>query len=434
MNAPSTPNTFRILIADDEQNMLNAYSSVLTADGTMRETDHVDELESELFGPRAEAAGKQHYELVLCQQGQQAISAVKKAAEAGERFSVAFLDVRMPPGINGVETAKQIRAIDPDLHIVFVTAYSDTDPRDIARMVPPVERLFYVAKPFQPLELQQFASALSTKWRAERELSDAYTTLKRQYTALESANAQLAKARENAESASHMKTEFMANMTHELRTPLNAILGFSEIMIAERYGAIGNERYRSYVSDIHSSGSQLLGIVSDILDLSKIEIGEIAIEEERIDIAELCDSVLRQGADRAKASDLQLDAEIAPGLPSLQGDPRRVRQVLTNVLSNAIKFNRRGGSVRLAARMAADGGLVITITDTGVGIAAAHISKAMAPFCQVDGSLTRRYQGTGLGLPIARALMELHGGRLLLDSLVGKGTTVTLSFPKSRIV
>jgi signal transduction histidine kinase len=434
MNAPSNPSTFRILIADDEQNMLNAYSSVLLADGTLRQADHVDELESELFGPRAELGGKQHYELVLCQQGQQAISAVKKAAEEGERFSVAFLDVRMPPGINGVETARQIRAIDPDLHIVFVTAYSDTDPRDIARMVPPVERLFYVAKPFQPLELQQFASALSTKWRAERQLSDAYTTLKRQYTALESANAELARAREKAESASHTKTEFMANMTHELRTPLNAILGFSEIMIAERYGAIGNERYRSYVSDIHSSGSQLLGIVGDILDLSKIEIGEVALEEERIDIDELCDSALRQFADRAKAAGLALSAEMAPSLPALQGDPRRVKQVLTNLLSNAIKFNCKGGSVRLGARRASNGGLLITVADTGVGIDAAHIDKAMAPFSQVDGSLTRRYQGTGLGLPIARALIGLHGGRLSLDSVVGKGTTVTLSFPKSRVV
>ncbi|HET6222395.1 MAG TPA: hybrid sensor histidine kinase/response regulator [Dongiaceae bacterium] len=434
MNAPSNPSTFRILIADDEPNMLNAYSSVLLADGTLRQADHVDELESELFGPRAELDGKQHYELVLCQQGQQAISAVKKAAEEGERFSVAFLDVRMPPGINGVETARQIRAIDPDLHIVFVTAYSDTDPRDIARMVPPVERLFYVAKPFQPLELQQFASALSTKWRAERELSDAYTTLKRQYTALESANAELARAREKAESASHTKTEFMANMTHELRTPLNAILGFSEIMIAERYGAIGNERYRSYVSDIHSSGSQLLGIVGDILDLSKIEIGEVALEEERIDIDELCDSALRQFADRAKAAGLALSAEMAPGLPALQGDPRRVKQVLTNLLSNAIKFNCKGGSVRLGARRASNGGLLITVADTGVGIDAAHIDKAMAPFSQVDGSLTRRYQGTGLGLPIARALIGLHGGRLSLDSVVGKGTTVTVSFPKSRVV
>ncbi|MGH6962448.1 MAG: ATP-binding response regulator, partial [Dongiaceae bacterium] len=320
MSAEASPGTFRILVADDEQNILNAYSSVLLSDGGLRRSDdQLEDLETELFGAAKTDGGRQRYELVICQQGQQAVTAVKKAAQEGQRFSVAFLDVRMPPGINGVETAREIRAIDPDLHIVFVTAYSDTDPRDIARMVPPVERLFYVAKPFQPLELQQFASALSNKWRAEQELAGAHDQLKRQYSALQMANAELTDARQMAESASRIKTEFMANVSHELRTPLNSIIGFSEIMINQQYGDIGNDRYRSYVHDIFTSGSHLLGIVSDILDISKIEVGEIDLQEDTMDIAEIVESAQRLVGAKAETASVALRADIAPGLPLLYG-------------------------------------------------------------------------------------------------------------------
>jgi signal transduction histidine kinase len=434
MNAIANPSTYRILIADDEQNILNAYSSVLRADGGLRQqNDALDDLESELFGARAEDGGRQRYELVLCQQGQQAVSAVRQAAASGERFSVAFLDVRMPPGISGVETAKEIRAIDPDLHIVFVTAYSDTDPRDIAKIVPPIERLFYVAKPFQPLELQQFASALSNKWKAEQDLSVAHDELKQQYRALQEANTELVTARQKAESANRMKTEFMANVSHELRTPLNSIIGFSEIMINEHYGPVGNDRYRSYVHDIFTSGSHLLGIVSDILDISKIEVGEMDLQEDTIDVAEIVESALRLVGAKAETANISLRADVAADLPLLFGDARRMKQILLNLLSNGIKFTASGGTVAVRADRAADGSLHIAVSDTGIGIAARDIEKAMAPFSQVDGRLSRKYEGTGLGLPIAKSLTELHGGVLTLASELGRGTIVTLRFPAERL-
>jgi len=424
---------YRILIADDEPSILNAYSSVLLADAKAKQADSgLDDLEAELFGDSQQQAA-QAYELQLCQQGQQAVAAVKAAAAEGRPFSVAFLDVRMPPGINGVETAKEIRSIDPGLNIVFVTGYSDTDPRDMARIVPPVERLFYVAKPFQPLELQQFASALSNKWRAEQDLVVAHELLKQQYAQLQTANAELSRAKQKAEAASRMKTEFLANVSHELRTPLNSIIGFSEMINNEAHGAIGNDKYSSYVRDIHASGQHLLGVVNDILDISKIEVGEFELQEDQVDVAETIETSLRIVHERAASAGISVTADVASTLPALRGDARRVRQILLNLLSNSIKFTASGGKVLVRAAGSNDGGITVSVADSGIGIAAEDIEKAMMPFGQVDGRLNRKYEGTGLGLPLAKSLTELHDGRLTLKSAVGKGTTVTLDFPPARV-
>jgi two-component system, cell cycle sensor histidine kinase PleC len=424
---------YRILIADDEPSILNAYSSVLLADAKAKQGDAgLDDLEAELFGDSQQQAA-QAYELQLCQQGQQAVAAVKAAAAEGRPFSVAFLDVRMPPGINGVETAKEIRSIDPGLNIVFVTGYSDTDPRDMARIVPPVERLFYVAKPFQPLELQQFASALSNKWRAEQDLLVAHELLKQQYAQLQTANAELSQAKQKAEAASRMKTEFLANVSHELRTPLNSIIGFSEMINNEAHGAIGNDKYSSYVRDIHASGQHLLGVVNDILDISKIEVGEFELQEDQVDVAETIETSLRIVHERAASAGITVTADVASTLPALRGDARRVRQILLNLLSNSIKFTGSGGKVLVRAAGSDDGGITVSVADSGIGIAAEDIEKAMMPFGQVDGRLNRKYEGTGLGLPLAKSLTELHDGRLTLKSAVGKGTTVTLDFPPARV-
>jgi signal transduction histidine kinase len=389
------------------------------------------DLEAELFGDDHQQSD-QCYELELCQQGQQAVSAVKKAAADGRPFSVAFLDVRMPPGMNGVDTAKAIRNIDPGLNIVFVTGYSDTDPRDMAKIVPPVERLFYVAKPFQPLELQQFASALSNKWRAEQDLVVAHELLKRQYADLAQANAALAAAKQKAEQASRMKTEFLANVSHELRTPLNSIIGFSEMIENEAHGPIGNDRYRSYVRDINTSGQHLLAVVNDILDISKIEVGEFELQDDQVDIAEIVELSMRVVDERASRAGVTLKAEIAPSLPFLRGDARRVRQILLNLLSNSVKFTASGGAVSVCAGRSADGGLTLSVTDTGIGIAPEDMEKAMTPFGQVDGRLSRKYEGTGLGLPLAKSLTELHDGKFVVQSALGQGTTVTLQFPATR--
>jgi signal transduction histidine kinase len=413
--------TFRILVADDEPGILRAYNSVLTSAGGIGEDAVFADLESELFGDHDVQAG-QRYELVLCQQGEQAIAAVRNAASESRPFSVAFLDVRMPPGINGVEAARAIRAIDPDLHIVFVTAYSDTDPRNISRLVPPVERLFYVAKPFQPQELQQFASALTHKWRAEQDLLMAHELLKRQFADLEIAN-------RKATAANRAKTEFLANISHEVRTPLNAIIGFSELMLAERFGSVGNEKYREYLSDINASGSHLLGIMNDIIDFSRLEIGDLKLEREEFDVAENVQAVVSIVHERALRSGIAVDARIPTLLPTMKGDARRVRQILLNLISNSIKFTHGGGKITVSIEHTPEGEIALSVADTGIGIAPDDIDRALAPFEQVDGKLSRRREGAGLGLPLAKSLTELHGGRLHLESKVGEGTVVTVKLP-----
>jgi signal transduction histidine kinase len=244
--------------------------------------------------------------------------------------------------------------------------------------------------------------------------------------------AQLIETKNSAEAASRAKTEFLANMSHELRTPLNAIIGFSEILKQEPLGPLGHPSYRDYVRDVHESGVHLLRIINDILDLSKIEVGKLTLNEGPIDPCVTIESCIRIVHERAENGGLNLISDIAPNLPTLNADERMVKQILLNLLSNAIKFTAAGGSVRVICRADENGGLMMQVVDTGIGIAPADIERALQPFEQVDTSLHRKYQGTGLGLPLARSMCELHGGRFEIESTVGKGTTVTVRFPQLR--
>ena len=235
-----------------------------------------------------------------------------------------------------------------------------------------------------------------------------------------------------AEEASRAKTAFLAAMSHELKTPLNSVLGFSEILMSEMLGPIGRPAYREYAENIHGSGKRLLAVINNILDVTRLQGGAITLDMRAVSIEELAREAI--AAARAEhGSEREIALEI-PAMPKLHVDWARLRQVLSNLLSNAFKFTPEGGPISLAARMSADGGLVIAVTDAGIGMEPDQIEAALQPFHQIDCSLARRFEGTGLGLPIAKSLVELHGGRLAIESATGEGTIVTIMLPASCVV
>ena len=231
-----------------------------------------------------------------------------------------------------------------------------------------------------------------------------------------------------AEVANRMKAAFLAAMSHELKTPLNAVLGFSEIIRDQLLGPVGNAAYRDYAGDIHASGARLLAVINDVLDVSRLEGGLLTLDARPQSVTELAETALKLA--RAVTQDnRRIEIAVAADMPLLQADPRRLSQAIGNLMANALKFTPASGMVRFAARTRADGGVVLTVEDTGIGMAPETIAAALEPFRQLDGSLARRFEGAGLGLSIAKALAELHGGQLSIQSAVGDGTVVTIALP-----
>jgi PAS domain S-box-containing protein len=241
-------------------------------------------------------------------------------------------------------------------------------------------------------------------------------------------------AKEQADYASRSKSEFLANMSHELRTPLNAIIGFSEIIKDELFGKVGNAQYVEYAKDIYDSGELLLSLINDILDMSKIEAGKRELSESLINVGRTIQACLRLVAARAKMSKQNLIVKIPRDFPDLRGEERAFKQILVNIMTNAIKFTPEGGNITIDGAILPDRSVQIMVMDTGIGIAPEHIPVVLAPFGQIESSLSRKNQGTGLGLPLTKALVELHGGQMEIQSELGKGTSVILTFPPERIL
>lgn len=244
----------------------------------------------------------------------------------------------------------------------------------------------------------------------------------------------LREAKQQAEVANRAKTELMANMSHELRTPLNAIIGFTGAITAETFGPIGNEKYLEYIEDIGDSGQHLLELINDILDVSAIEAGKLELHDDDVVIDDLVESSIRLIADRANQKQIHLRTDVQRDLPILRADVRRMKQTLLNLLSNAVKFTPDDGMVTLSVSQEDVGGHVFTVTDTGIGMNHVELAKALVQFGQVDSGLSRKEEGTGLGLPLTKGLVELHGGIFDITSEKGVGTTVTVTFPPERVV
>jgi signal transduction histidine kinase len=222
-------------------------------------------------------------------------------------------------------------------------------------------------------------------------------------------------------------------MSHELRTPLNAIIGFSELLLGDD-ASLSADRRAEYARDINTSGKHLLSVINDILDVSRIEAGKVTLDEDEVSLQELVDTTARMVRPRAEETGVTVELKLERGLPLVLADRRLLLQTLLNLASNAVKFTERGGRVEIAARIAAAGGVEVAVSDTGIGMSAADVARVGEPFLQIDGRLARKFEGTGLGLIIAKRLTEMHGGTLAIESELGVGTTMTVRLPLSRVV
>jgi PAS domain S-box-containing protein len=264
--------------------------------------------------------------------------------------------------------------------------------------------------------------------------SGKFCAVLRDITHWKRAEEELVSAKRAAEQANEQKSEFLAKVSHEIRTPLNAVIGFSEVMMEERFGPVGNERYRQYLRDIHLSGSHLMSLINDLLDLSKIEAGKVELSFESVrvnDIIQDCVALMQPQANRER---IIIRTSLSAGVPNVVADPRSLRQIILNLLSNAIKFTRPGGQVIVSTAMEENGEVVIRVRDTGVGMSEKDIETALTPFRQVTTSDRTRFDGTGLGLPLTKALVEANRAAFAIDSAVDQGTLVKITFPTTRVL
>jgi signal transduction histidine kinase len=345
-----------------------------------------------------------------------AITAMSGASGHEDPPPVALIGLRLGTA-SGIDLLARLRSDRPELIGVLMTAELDTHTALAALRRGAYD---YFDKSVDPQSLFAVLDRCFDRVDLLRDREAAYEALRL--------------AKEEAEAANQAKSGFLATMSHELRTPLNAIIGFSEMMLREVLGSLGNEQYCAYVGDIHASGTHLLQIINDILDLSKAEAGKIDLSEDVFDLRDIMRSVGQLTAGRIHAAELSQTVDFPDDLPPLRGDERKTKQVLLNLVTNAVKFTPAGGSITVSARFDPEDGLGVTVADTGIGIAEADIERVLKPFEQVDSSLSRQHQGTGLGLPLVKAIMELHGGRLELKSELGVGTEVTVTFPPERVL
>jgi len=406
----------RILVVDDQEAIRDDFKKILATHSAPPPA--LSSARAAFFGGDVAGAPAAittpHFQLTLASQGEQALELAARARQAGQRFALAFVDVRMPPGIDGLQTIKGLWQLDPDLEVVICTAFSDYSFEQIVQELGSTDRLLILKKPFDPVEVRQLAGALTEKWNV----------VQRERGRLE----ELRSANERAQSANRAKSEFLANMSHEIRTPMNALLGYVELLCDP--GATEDERGR-YAGTIKNSSDHLLTILNDILDISRIEASRLVINRADVSPFGLVKDVLSLLAAQASQKDVALSFEVPFPIPEvIETDLVRARQILLNLIGNAIKFTHTG-SVRVAMRLdeheASDHRyLCVEVIDTGIGIPADKLQQIFEPFSQIDGSTTRRYGGTGLGLSISKRLAILLGGDVGVQSELGKGSTFTL--------
>jgi signal transduction histidine kinase/response regulator of citrate/malate metabolism len=444
MNTDTPNKNRRILIIDDNRAIHEDFRKILRPRVS---AELLAEAEADIFGDAASAPPQStDFNLDSAYQGQEGVELARKAAASGQPYALAFVDMRMPPGWDGLTTTIKLWEVEPDLQIVICSAYSDYSWDDLITKIGQSDRLVILKKPFDNVEVLQLSLALTEKWHLlqqsrlkletlQRAVAERTAELRAEISVRKRAEDEAHSAQQAAEAASRSKSAFLANMSHEIRTPMNGILGMTNLLLET--DLTGEQR--DFAETLRNSSETLMGILNDILDFSKIEAGRLTLETTDFVLWEIVESAIELHAARAAQKRLELVTQVGEEVPTLlRGDPLRLRQVLLNLVGNAIKFTSRGEvflDVSLDRQDDATAEVRFEIRDTGIGIAEDVIPRLFHPFTQADESTTRRYGGTGLGLAISRRIVEAMGGSISVRSAVGQGTVFcfTVLFQKQAV-
>ncbi len=415
----------RILIIDDTESIHEDFREILgSGNGCGPE---LAEEESAIFGFASESPETDVYEIDSAFQGQEGLEKVQCAAAEGRPYAMAFVDIRMPPGWDGIVTIKRIWQTCPHLQVILCSAYSDYQWRDITKELGPTEKLVILKKPYDNIEVQQLASALTMKWTLENEAVLKQAELNQQSETLKRLLSEANTLRVEAESANVAKSEFLANMSHELRTPLHAVLSFAGFGI-KKHASAKPEKLLEYFTKINKSATVLIGLLNDLLDLAKLESGKMVFTPEVADLDVLVDQVREEFTALLQEQDVTLEHKELDPKKTLKVDVVKIKQVLRNLISNALKFSPHGSQIGVQLSDEGDDSVLIRVSNQGPSIPEDELEIIFDKF--VQSSQTKSGAGgTGLGLAICKEIVATHGGRVWAENHPKDGVAFSVTLP-----